>query len=83
MGLGHVDEVLGTDERDGERDRGDRRGHPARTPPDVGQRQATTHPADQQQREPDEQFGQADEDRPEQGDGGKEEQAREDGEGEL
>jgi hypothetical protein len=80
VGLGHVDEVVGTDERDAERDRGDRCRHPARTPSDVGQGQAAAHPADQQQREPDEQFGQADQDWAQQRDGDQEEQAGEDGE---
>jgi hypothetical protein len=75
VGLGHVDEVVGTDERDAERDRGDRCRHPARTPSYVGQGQAATHAADQQQWEPDEQFRQGDEDWPEQRDGDQEEQA--------
>ena len=80
VGQGHVDEVVETDERDAERDRGDRCRHPARTPSYVGQGQAAARPADQQQREPDEQFGQADQDRAQQRDGDQEEQAGEDGE---
>ena len=83
VGLGDIDQVLGADETDAEGNRRDRRGQSARAPADIGQRQAAPHARDQQQRQSQDEFCYADEQRPEQRNRDQEGQAGGDGEGEI